>query len=109
MLVLGARPRLVMQVLVLAVQNAVAYSQLGVATSAATLFRSIGGSLGTAIFGAIFANRLASELAKHLVGVKLPAGRYRRERQPGRTRRRSRRRRTTASSHSLPTRSRPSS
>ena len=38
----------VMQVLVLAVQNAVAYEELGVATSGATLFRSIGGSLGTA-------------------------------------------------------------
>ena len=63
MLVLGFGLGLVMQVLVLAVQNAVAYEQLGVATSAATLFRSIGGSLGTAILGAIFANRLATELA----------------------------------------------
>jgi EmrB/QacA subfamily drug resistance transporter len=69
MLVLGAGLGLVMQVLVLAVQNAVPYSQLGVATSSATLFRSIGGSLGTAILGAIFANRLADELA-----ASLPAG-----------------------------------
>jgi EmrB/QacA subfamily drug resistance transporter len=69
MLVLGAGLGFVMQVLVLAVQNAVPYSQLGVATSAATLFRSIGGSLGTAILGAIFANRLAGELA-----AKIPAG-----------------------------------
>jgi EmrB/QacA subfamily drug resistance transporter len=69
MLVLGAGLGFVMQVLVLAVQNAVPYSQLGVATSSATLFRSIGGSLGTAILGAIFANRLADELA-----TKLPAG-----------------------------------
>ena len=52
-----------MQVLVLAVQNAVDYEMLGVATSGATLFRSIGGSLGTAILGAIFTNRLTSELA----------------------------------------------
>lgn len=66
MLVLGVGLGFVMQVLVLAVQNAVPYSQLGVATSAATLFRSIGGSLGTAILGAIFANRLASELASNL-------------------------------------------
>ena len=43
-----------MQVLVLAVQNAVPYDMLGVATSGATLFRSIGGSLGTAVLGAIF-------------------------------------------------------
>jgi MFS family permease len=63
MLILGVGLGLVMQVLVLAVQNAVPYSQLGVATSAATLFRSIGGSLGTAILGAIFANRLADEVA----------------------------------------------
>ena len=55
-----------MQVLVLAVQNAVPYAQLGVATSSATLFRSIGGSLGTALLGAIFSNRLADELASRL-------------------------------------------
>ncbi|HET9184538.1 MAG TPA: MDR family MFS transporter, partial [Solirubrobacterales bacterium] len=66
MAVLGVGLGLVMQVLVLAVQNAVPYSQLGVATSAATLFRSIGGSLGTAILGAVFANRLAHELAATL-------------------------------------------
>jgi DNA-binding MarR family transcriptional regulator len=53
---------MVMQVLVLAVQNAVDYSDLGVATSGATLFRLIGGSFGTAVFGAIFSNRLTSEL-----------------------------------------------
>jgi EmrB/QacA subfamily drug resistance transporter len=66
MLVLGAGLGFVMQVLILAVQNAVPYSLLGVATSSATLFRSIGGSLGTAILGAIFANRLAEELARRL-------------------------------------------
>jgi EmrB/QacA subfamily drug resistance transporter len=69
MLVLGLGLGFVMQVLILAVQNAVPYSQLGIATSSATLFRSIGGSLGTAILGAIFSNRLAHELASQL-----PAG-----------------------------------
>jgi len=44
------------------VQNAVDYSELGVATSGATLFRSMGGSLGTAVLGAIFTNRLTDEL-----------------------------------------------
>jgi EmrB/QacA subfamily drug resistance transporter len=63
MFVMGLGLGLVMQVLVLAVQNAVDYSQLGVATSGATLFRSMGGSLGTAVLGAIFTNRLTSELA----------------------------------------------
>ncbi len=64
--VLGIGLGCVMQVLVIAIQNAVPYGQLGVATSSATLFRSIGGSLGTAILGAIFANRLAHELAVHV-------------------------------------------
>ncbi len=62
MFVLGLGLGMVMQVLVLAVQNAVDYSDLGVATSGATLFRSIGGALGTAVLGAIFSNRLATEL-----------------------------------------------
>jgi len=69
MAILGFGLGLVMQVLVLAVQNAVSYKELGVATSGATLFRSIGGSIGTAILGAVFSNRLATELA-----AKLPAG-----------------------------------
>jgi hypothetical protein len=47
---------------------------LGVATSGATFFRSIGGSFGTAIFGAIFANLLVGNLANHLHGIKLPNG-----------------------------------
>ena len=64
----------VMQVLVLIVQNAVPYSELGVATSGATFFRSIGGSFGTAIFGAIFANVLVGNLIRHLGTAKLPAG-----------------------------------
>jgi hypothetical protein len=60
--VMGLGLGLVMQVLVLAVQNAVEYSELGVATSGATLFRSMGGSIGTAALGAIFTARLTSEL-----------------------------------------------
>src|SRR3954468_13614086 len=66
MLVLGLGLGMVMQVLVLAVQNSVPYEQLGVATSGATLFRSIGGSLGTAILGAVFSNKLAHALAGDL-------------------------------------------
>ncbi|HMJ33690.1 MAG TPA: MDR family MFS transporter [Baekduia sp.] len=66
MLVLGLGLGMVMQVLVLAVQNSVSYEQLGVATSGATLFRSIGGSLGTAVLGAIFTGRLTHELSAKL-------------------------------------------
>ena len=66
MVVLGIGLGLVMPVLVLAVQNAVAQSDLGTATSASTFFRSIGGVFGVAIFGSIFVNRLAYWLPKDL-------------------------------------------
>lgn len=72
MLVLGLGLGLVMQVLVIAVQNAVDYRNLGAATSGATFFRSIGGSFGTAVFGAIFANVLAAHLAS--LASSLPPG-----------------------------------
>jgi len=74
MFVLGVGLGCVMQVLVLIVQNAVPYSELGVATSSATFFRSIGGSFGVAIFGAIFSNVLVGNLVKHLGTAKLPSG-----------------------------------
>ena len=74
MFVLGVGLGCVMQVLVLIVQNAVPYGELGVATSGATFFRSIGGSFGTAIFGAIFSNVLVGNLAKHLGKARLPSG-----------------------------------
>jgi hypothetical protein len=74
MLVLGMGLGGVMQVLVIIVQNGVPHSELGVATSGATFFRSIGGSFGTAIFGAIFSNILVSNLSNHLHGLTLPAG-----------------------------------
>jgi EmrB/QacA subfamily drug resistance transporter len=58
MLVVGIGIGLVMQVLVLVVQNDAPARDVGVATSTATFFRSMGGSLGVALFGAIFASRL---------------------------------------------------
>jgi EmrB/QacA subfamily drug resistance transporter len=72
MFVLGLGLGSVMQVLVLAVQNAVEYKDLGVATSGATLFRSIGGSIGTAILGSVFSSRLSAELST-LLGHAGPA------------------------------------
>ncbi|MFF0226624.1 DHA2 family efflux MFS transporter permease subunit [Streptomyces sp. NPDC004629] len=72
--VLGLGLGLVMQVLVLIVQNAVSYEDLGVATSGATFFRSIGASFGVAIFGTVFASRLGTELVAALRGVHLPPG-----------------------------------
>ena len=66
MLVLGLGLGMVMQVLVLAVQNAVEFRVMGVATSGSILFRQVGGSIGLAIFGAIFSNSLHSKLAAYL-------------------------------------------
>ena len=69
MFLVGAGLGFIMQVLVLAVQNAVDYELLGVATSGATLMRTIGGSLGTAILGAVF----TAQLTGNLTGA-FPAG-----------------------------------
>src|SRR6201999_326195 len=74
MFVLGIGIGLVLQVLVIAVQNVVPYSDLGAATSGATFFRSIGGSFGTAVFGAIFSAQLTVNLKHYLAGLSLPAG-----------------------------------
>ncbi|HEX6560114.1 MAG TPA: MDR family MFS transporter [Longimicrobiales bacterium] len=62
--IVGLGMGMVMQVLIIAVQNAVSYADLGVATSGAMLFRLIGGSLGTAIMGSVFASRLAGNVAR---------------------------------------------
>jgi EmrB/QacA subfamily drug resistance transporter len=72
--VFGLGLGLVMQVLVLIVQNAVSYEDLGVATSGATFFRSIGASFGVAVFGTIFAGRLDDKLTDAFRGVQLPPG-----------------------------------
>src|SRR5499427_6140722 len=69
MLVLGAGIGASLQVLVVAVQNAVSYADLGAATGGTTFFRSIGGSFGT-----VFSNVLAGDLATALHGLGLPPG-----------------------------------
>jgi EmrB/QacA subfamily drug resistance transporter len=62
MVVIGIGIGLFMQVIVLVVQNDAQPQDIGAATSAATFFRSIGGSVGVAIFGAIFSARLTDGL-----------------------------------------------
>ena len=76
MLVVGIGIGLVMQVIVLVVQNDVRPQDIGVATSTATFFRSVGGAFGVAIFGTIFATRLADELSRlpHGVTARLGSG-----------------------------------
>ncbi|MFJ3764912.1 DHA2 family efflux MFS transporter permease subunit [Streptomyces sp. NPDC090082] len=74
--VFGAGLGLVMQVLVLVVQNSVLYEDLGVATSGATFFRSIGASFGVAVFGTLFTNRLTDKLDAVFAsaGARVPPG-----------------------------------
>lgn len=66
MLVLGLGLGMVMQVLVIALQNAVEQRDLGIATSTNTFFRSLGGAFGSALFGAILSGRLAYHLPRLL-------------------------------------------
>jgi MFS family permease len=74
MAVFGLGLGLVLQVLTVAVQNAVPYEELGTATSGVTFFRSIGGSFGTAVFGAIFSNLLVTNVLASLHRTSVPAG-----------------------------------
>lgn len=60
--IFGAGLGLVMQVVVLVSQNAVAPELVGTATSTNNYFREVGASLGVAIFGAIFTTRLSENL-----------------------------------------------
>ncbi|MBW4030021.1 MAG: MFS transporter [Acidobacteria bacterium] len=71
MFIIGLGLGLVMQVLVVAVQNAVPHSQLGTATATATFFRSIGGAFGVAVLGDVFNNRLLHELRTTLTSTQL--------------------------------------
>jgi hypothetical protein len=59
----------IVQVMVLAVQNAVEHRDLGTATAVETFSRSMGSSFGVAAFGAILNNRLSYHLPRLL-----PAG-----------------------------------
>jgi hypothetical protein len=65
-----------MQTLVLAMQNGVEPRDMGVATSAVTFFRQVGGSLGTAVFLSILFSRAATEIPHQLAraGVRVPPG-----------------------------------
>ncbi len=74
LLLLGLGLGFVMQVLIVAVQNAVDFENLGAATSGVTFFRSIGSVVGVATFGAIFANQLQTNLARYVASAGLPAG-----------------------------------
>jgi len=62
MAVLGAGLGMLMQNLVLVVQNSIEVSNLGVATSAVTFFRSLGGTIGVSVLGSV----LGTVVAQHI-------------------------------------------
>jgi EmrB/QacA subfamily drug resistance transporter len=63
LVVIGAGLGLVMPNLTIAIQNAVPPEMLGVATSAVSFFRSLGGAFGVALSGSLLAGRVDASLA----------------------------------------------
>jgi MFS family permease len=70
MAVVGLGLGMIMQVVVLAAQNCSPVEHMGTATSTATFFRSIGGSIGVSVLGTVFASRLHAELATRIPETK---------------------------------------
>ncbi len=58
-----------MQPLILAVQNAVSPREMGVATSSATFFRQVGGTLGTAVFLSILFSTAAENIQRAFTSI----------------------------------------
>ncbi len=66
MFALGAGVGMLMQNLVLVVQNTTEVRNLGVATSAVTFFRSLGGTIGVAVMGSILGTVVAQNLKTNI-------------------------------------------
>ena len=60
--IVGAGLGASMQTIVIALQNAVDFKDMGIATSSNTFFRSLGGAFGTAIFGTILSTQIGKNL-----------------------------------------------
>ncbi len=69
MIVLGFGMGLFLQIMTVAVQNAVMRKDLGTATSLVTFARSIGSALGAALFGAVLVARLNFHLKQQFAGT----------------------------------------
>jgi EmrB/QacA subfamily drug resistance transporter len=69
MVVLGVGMGLLMQTTMLVVQNSVAQRDVGVASGAATLFRTIGGSIGVSLLGTLFTQQVQSALPDRAGGA----------------------------------------
>jgi hypothetical protein len=66
LVVTGIGMGMTFQPYIIATQNAVEVSNLGIATATIQFFRSMAGSLAVAALGTLLANRLATELAARL-------------------------------------------
>lgn len=71
MAVLGAGMGFLMQLTMLIAQNSVEMRDIGVASSTATLARTLGGSFGIALLGAIFNGRVTSSLGGEESGIEI--------------------------------------
>ncbi|WP_240619433.1 DHA2 family efflux MFS transporter permease subunit [Blastococcus sp. TF02-8] len=67
--VLGVGIGMTMQNLVLAVQNTVAATDLGAASSAVAFFRSLGGTIGVSVLGAVLSNHVADLIRAGLAKI----------------------------------------
>src|SRR4051812_13019467 len=67
--ILGVGIGMTMQNLVLAVQNTVAASDLGAASSAVAFFRSLGGTIGVSVLGAVLASRVGELIQQGLAAI----------------------------------------
>ncbi len=64
MVLIGIGLGFTMQITTIIAQNSVEMTDLGVASAAVTLFRTIGGSVGVALFGSLFTRALAQGLPR---------------------------------------------
>jgi EmrB/QacA subfamily drug resistance transporter len=71
--VMGIGLGVAMPLFIIAVQNAVPYRIMGIATSSLQFFRAIGATVGLALFGSIMASRFVSN-AEELVPPGIPPG-----------------------------------
>jgi EmrB/QacA subfamily drug resistance transporter len=67
--ILGTGIGMTMQNLVLAVQNTVAATDLGAASSAVAFFRSLGGTIGVSVLGAVLSTRVGDLIMKGLAQI----------------------------------------
>ncbi|MFI8273693.1 MULTISPECIES: MDR family MFS transporter [unclassified Streptomyces] len=66
MAILGAGLGFLMQITMLVAQNSVDMKDMGVASSSATLFRTLGGSFGVALMGSLFTSRVTDTMSERL-------------------------------------------